>query len=53
MSTSLLLAILLIGAVIVFACMCALLILVGSVLAVWRCGGVAVWRWIVKPRADA
>jgi hypothetical protein len=35
MSTSLLLAILLMGAVIVFAYMCALLILVGSALAVW------------------
>jgi hypothetical protein len=34
-STSLLLAILLMGAVIVFAYMCALLILVGSALAVW------------------
>jgi hypothetical protein len=35
MSTSLLLAMLLMGAVIVFAYMCALLILVGSALAVW------------------
>jgi hypothetical protein len=34
-STSLLLAILLMGAVIVFAYMCALLILAGSALAVW------------------